>query len=133
MSGSLQSRLSDLTASFAESVLEVIRSSSLEDLLSEGGATGARRREQQTPKTAARPTRTSATGRLKRRSAGDIAKSLDQVIALVKKHKDGLRAEQIRSELKMQAKEMPRILKEGLASKKLRSMGQKRATTYFAR
>jgi hypothetical protein len=51
----------------------------------------------------------------------------------VKKHGDGLRAEQIRSELGMQAKELPRVLKEGLASKKLRSKGQKRATTYYAR
>ena len=33
----------------------------------------------------------------------------------------------------MLAKEMPRILKEGLATKKLTSKGQKRATTYFAK
>jgi hypothetical protein len=32
---------------------------------------------------------------------------------ILKKAKDGLRAEQIREELQMQAKEMPRILKEG--------------------
>ena len=30
------------------------------------------------------------------------------------------------------AKELPRILKEGLSSKKLKSKGQKRPTTYFA-
>lgn len=55
------------------------------------------------------------------------------MVGLVKKHGDGLRAEQIRAELGMQAKELPRVLKEGLASRKLRSKGQKRATTYFAR
>jgi Fic family protein len=54
------------------------------------------------------------------------------VVALVKGKKDGLRAEQIRAALKMQSKEMPRVLKEGLAKKKLKSKGQKRATTYFA-
>jgi hypothetical protein len=32
----------------------------------------------------------------------------------------------------MQAKEMPRVLSEGLAKKKLKKKGQKRATTYFA-
>jgi hypothetical protein len=32
----------------------------------------------------------------------------------------------------MESKEMPRILKEGLAKKKLKSKGQKRATTYSA-
>ena len=42
------------------------------------------------------------------------------------------RAEEIRSKLGMQAKEMPRILKQGLAAKKLTSKGHKRATTYFA-
>jgi hypothetical protein len=54
------------------------------------------------------------------------------VVSLVRSHKEGLRAEQIRSELGMQAKEMPRVLKEGLVKRKLRSKGQKRATTYFA-
>jgi hypothetical protein len=44
-----------------------------------------------------------------------------------------MRAEEIRSMLGMQAREMPRILKEGLAKKKLTSKGQKRATTYFAK
>jgi hypothetical protein len=69
---------------------------------------------------------------LPRRSAEDIAQILDQVVSLVRSHKEGLRAEQIRSELGMQAKEMPRVLKEGLVRRKLRSKGQKRATTYFA-
>ena len=54
------------------------------------------------------------------------------MLALVKGKKDGLRAEQIRATLKMQSKEMPRVLKEGLAKKKLKTKGQKRATTYFA-
>jgi hypothetical protein len=52
------------------------------------------------------------------------------VIALVKSKKDGLRAEQIRAALKMESKEMPRVLQEGLAKKKLKAKGQKRATTY---
>ena len=48
------------------------------------------------------------------------------------RHKEGLRAEEIRANLGMEAKELPRVLKEGLAKKKLRSKGQKRATTYTA-
>ena len=43
-----------------------------------------------------------------------------------------MRAEQIRSELGMQPKEMPRILGEGLASRRLKKRGHKRATTYYA-
>jgi hypothetical protein len=50
----------------------------------------------------------------------------------VKKHKAGLRAEQIRAQLGMQAKEMPRVLAEGLSKRKLKRRGQKRATTYTA-
>jgi hypothetical protein len=69
---------------------------------------------------------------LKRRSAADIEKTLNDVVALVKSHRDGLRAEQIRSRLRMQSKEMPRVLAEGLARRKLRKKGRKRATTYFA-
>jgi hypothetical protein len=76
-------------------------------------------------------TRSTKSGQLPRRSAEDIAGALVQVVALVKKNKDGLRAEQIRSELGMEPKEMPRILKEGIATKKLKTKGQKRATTYF--
>jgi Fic family protein len=53
-------------------------------------------------------------------------------VGLVKKSKAGLRAEEIRATLKMQSKEMPRILKEGLSTKVLKSKGQKRATTYTA-
>jgi hypothetical protein len=71
-------------------------------------------------------------GRLKRRSADDIAATLGNIVALLKAHPSGLRAEQIRKELDMLAKELPRPLAEGLASKALRKKGQKRATVYFA-
>ena len=82
--------------------------------------------------TASAAPRARKSGRLARRSIEDITKALDQVVALVKGKKDGLRAEQIRAALKMQSKEMPRVLKEGLDKKKLKAKGQKRATTYFA-
>jgi hypothetical protein len=55
---------------------------------------------------------------------------LNKVVLLVKTQKDDLRAEEIRS-LGLLPKERPRILKEGLSTKKLASKGQKRATTYF--
>jgi hypothetical protein len=141
MTTSLQSKLTELAQAFAGSVLAAARSVSLDELL-----TGTHRGrpethvvngakapvEEATPKRPARARAASATGRLPRRSADDIAAALDQVVALVKKHREGLRAEQIRTELRMQAKEMPRVLKEGLAKKKLKAKGQKRATTYTA-
>jgi hypothetical protein len=133
MADSLRSHLADLADSFATAVLSAIRSASLEELLAESGGP---RRGAARPVSAARPAarapRASAPGRLPRRSADDIAQVLDSVTGLVKKHKEGLRAEQIREALGLQAKELPRVLKEGLSSRKLKSKGQKRATTYFA-
>ena len=138
----LRSSLNDLTSAFASSVLAAIRGASLQELLDKTDGV-ARRGPGRPPKAKVAPTAATAptaptmskgrkSGRLPRRSAEGIAKALDQVIALVKKHKDGLRAEQIREQLKMQSKEMPRVLKEGLAKRKLKAKGQKRATTYTA-
>jgi len=79
-----------------------------------------------------KPSRTGKPGRLPRRSAEEIAAALDEIVGLVSKHKDGLRAEEIRTKLGMQVKEMPRVLKEGLATKRLMAKGRKRATTYTA-
>jgi hypothetical protein len=131
---SLRSSLESLASSFAGSVLEAIKGASLEELLAESG--GARRGPGR-PRgsgagSAPRAARATRSGRLVRRSAAQIAKTLDNIVALVKKHKDGLRAEQIRQQLRMEAKEMPRVLSDGLAKKKLKKKGQKRATTYFA-
>jgi hypothetical protein len=133
----LKSRLDLLASTFAAEVVRAIQSSSLDELLGDVG--GGRRgpgRTNGSVVAASAPAlpraRATKPGRLPRRSADDIAEALDKVVALVKKHKQGLRAEQIRTQLRMQAKEMPRILKEGIAKKALKSRGQKRATTYFA-
>jgi hypothetical protein len=134
MASQLHSRISVLASSFVDSVLEAVKSSSLQELLDGGSAHRAEPRAQ--PVAAAlRSARAPAAtpGRLPRRSAEDIAKTLEVVVSLLGSRKNGLRAEQIRSELNMQAKELPRILKEGLSRKKLRAVGQKRATTYFAK
>lgn len=56
---------------------------------------------------------------------------LDSVVALLKRHPEGLRAEHIRRELGVLRKELPRVLKDGLTSKVIRATGEKRAMTYF--
>jgi hypothetical protein len=137
MTNSLHSTLNDLATSFADSVLATIRSASLDELVQPNGRGPSAARSVRATRTAAaspaaKKPAVTRTGRLPRRTPEQIANVLEQVVSLVKKHKTGLRAEQIRSELGLQAKEMPRILKDGLASKALRSKGQKRATTYFA-
>jgi hypothetical protein len=138
MSNTLRSNIQAAAAVFTSSVLEAIRGASLEELLAESGGGGGKRGPGRPPRALAGVTgggrrgRAARTGRLKRRSPEDIAAALDRVVALVKKSKAGLRAEQIREQLRMQSKEMPRILKEGLSKKKLKAKGQKRATTYTA-
>jgi hypothetical protein len=135
----LKNRFEHLAASFASEVLRAIQGTSLENLLDEvrNGARG-------TTPGAGRPAFSSAPsppsvprdtrgGRLQRRSADDIARMLDRIVGLLKQNKRaGLRAEQIKSQLNMQAKELPRPLAEGLKARKLRKTGAKRATVYFA-
>ncbi|MGH7269467.1 MAG: hypothetical protein ACREJ3_03470 [Polyangiaceae bacterium] len=137
----LRSQLDALASSFANAIVDAIRGASLQDLLAAEGMparNGGRRRAingvasaaPAAPRHAGRPSR---GGRLRRRSAADIGRLLNEIVELLKTKKDGLRAEQIRSELGLQSKELPRILKEGLSSKKLRKTGQKRATVYTAK
>jgi hypothetical protein len=137
MTTSLHSTLNNLAASFADSILAAIRGASLDELVGPGEGPRSNGRLQRSsavaPVASKGATRPQPTGRLHRRSPEEIAKTLEQVVAAVKKAPEGLRAEQIRQELGLQAKEMPRILKEGLAKKLFKSKGQKRATTYFSR
>jgi hypothetical protein len=139
---SLRSQLDVLAQQFTQQVLAAVQGAPLQELMgslgqggrpgqagaiSGGRAVGVRG----TPASASKPT--EKDGRLPRRSAEEVQMALQKIVLLVKTHKEGMRAEQIRATLGMLPKEMPRILQEGLASKKLTSKGQKRATVYFAR
>jgi hypothetical protein len=131
-----QTQIQDLAASFVDQVVNAIRGSSLQELLSPGGReVGNGRKVRSTTEDAAPATSKSprAPGRLPRRSPDEIKAGLGAIVGLLQKHREGLRAEQIRSNLGLQSKEMPRILKEGISTRVLRSKGQKRATTYFAK
>jgi hypothetical protein len=143
--GTLRSSLDSLAANFASAVLEAIRTASLDELV--GGSGEATRRGPGRPRrssasksspTVARaydPTTSKARtkgSRLARRSPADIAKTLAQIVSLLKTKKAGLRSEEIRKALKLDVREVPRVLKEGLAKKTLKSKGQKRATVYTA-
>jgi hypothetical protein len=151
MSNALRAQIETFAAMFAADVLKAIRGASLEDILSESGGTarspraaaghaaadqpakrgpGRPRKAARAP-TAPKPAAKGKGGRLARRSPADIARALASVVALVKKTPN-LRAEAIRAELKMDRKEMPRVLAEGLAKKVLAKKGEKRATTYRA-
>jgi hypothetical protein len=136
---SLRSQLDALAKDFAQQVVAAIQGASLHELGAGGGSVSRGRKPGIAPggggqpDPLAVPVRRGKPGRLPRRSAEDIQAGLDKIVSLLRKHKEGLRAEAIRSTLGMQAKEMPRILKQGLTARKLSAKGQKRATTYFAK
>jgi hypothetical protein len=127
----LRTSIQSLAETFAAGVLQAIRSASLADILAESPA--PRRGPGRPPSKGApgRPPAASASKRLARRSEKDLAAVADSIVALVKKHDKGLRAEQIRAELGIAKKEWARPLEAALASKKLTKKGEKRATTYF--
>lgn len=69
-------------------------------------------------------------GRLGRRSPADIARTLENIVAVLAAHPEGLRAEQIKAALSLDTREVPRPIAEGLKSGVLKKSGQKRATVY---
>jgi hypothetical protein len=127
----LNSSIQSLAESFAASVIQAIRTASLEDILAEtSGAKPEPGRRVSNGGPARLPR--SSSKRLARRSAKDIAAMADSIVALVKKNPKGLRAEQIRAELGIDKREWMRPLEAALGSKKLTKKGEKRATTYFS-
>ena len=127
----LRSSLQVLATEFASSVLHAIRGASLEEILSETGNRKAAGRGARAAGAvpAGRP---GKSRRLGRRSPADIAAVVDHIVGLLGKHPKGLRAEEIRQKLNLQAKELPRPIADALSAKRISKHGQKRATTYFA-
>jgi hypothetical protein len=119
----LTAAIESLASSFASSLLHAIRDASLDEIVTESA--GAR--------VPARGSARARGGRLQRRSAKQIAATLDRIHALLKRSNGGLRAEAIREALKLHRKELPIPLAEGLRTRRLRKTGRKRATTYYAR
>lgn len=130
MPPSLKSHLESLASSFADGVLAAIRAASIDDLLAESGSS---RRARAAGGSEAGNGRPWKNGRLPRRSQEEIEATLAKVVSAVKRTKGGLRAEDIRKALGLDVREVPRVLKEGLKTKKLKAKGNKRATMYTAR
>jgi len=129
MPTSLRSRLNELASTFASSVVDAIRGSSVDELLEESSDGGSRSASRAPARPLAAKGRRRG-GRLPRRSEDDIANVIERIVGLLRQNSGGLRAEQIREKLGLIAKELPRPLKEGLEAGRFRKSGQKRATTY---
>jgi len=143
-STNLRASLSALAQTFADNLLAAIRATSIQELVGDARDPLRAASRPSTPRTtkASAPTPAAATaaktsskkprGRLPRRTPERIAAVLTKVVGVLKSTKDGPRSEDIQTELKLDKREVPRVLKEGLSRKLLRSKGEKRATRYWA-
>ncbi len=133
----LRQTIETLATHFASSVLSALRSASIDELVDVAGATvrrgPGRPRSTPAPEGSSPPaTRRRGAGRLGRRTAGDISRMIESIVGVLQQKGTGLRAEQIREALGVEAKELPRPLAEALSSGRITKSGQRRATTYFA-
>jgi hypothetical protein len=106
----LEKTIESLAAEFASKVMAALRTSSLSEL---------------------RVPNVSATIRIKRRD-GSVVHVARDVLALtgLLSTSAGLRAEQIRTQLRWDKKKATKAIRIALAEKRITETGQKRATTY---
>lgn len=135
---SLRNTIESLASEFAARVLDALRSASIDELVgvTAHGATtrrgpGRPRSDAAEGSASASPKRRGRGGRLGRRSAGDITRMIESIVDALQKSASGLRAEQLRATLGVEAKELPRPLAEAVSTGRITKTGQKRATTYF--
>lgn len=115
---------------FATAIVQALRSASLEELIGVTGGGGRAPSRTTTTKTNGAGAAVKKGGRLGRRSADEIGRTLEKIVAVLSQHPEGLRAEQIKAALQLEKREMPRPIAEGLRSGALKKTGQKRATVY---
>jgi hypothetical protein len=125
----LKSTIEDLASDFALSIIGALRAASSDELTNVAGLRRRGRAKAALIEGGSR--KRGRGGRLGRRSTEDIGRMVDSIVELLGKHDEGLRAEQIREALGVQAKELPRPLSDALSAGRIRKDGQKRATTYF--
>ncbi len=85
------------------------------------------------PTKAAKTKASEKPGQRVRRSEADLAKTGEQIVKLLQKHKGGLRIEQVNKEIGTSTKELMRPILKLLEEGKIRKEGERRATTYFAK
>lgn len=128
----LKSVIESLSQEFARNVLAALKQASIEEIVGvTGGGVASGRGRASSKKAAGKPARAAKGGRLPRRSIEALNDVVEKIAGVLSKNPEGLRSEQIRDALGLEAREMPRPLAEGLKSGRLRKVGEKRSTLYF--
>jgi hypothetical protein len=125
--------ITDLATRFAHDLLVALRNASLEDLASWTGEPSPKRQS----RTRARAAMSAGASRPRnRRSPDELKKFTDRIVAIVRGHRDGISAEELKSILKLargraSQKVIAKPLAEALSSKHVKKTGTRRATRYF--
>ena len=130
----LHAHLQSLASQFVSEILSALQTATLSELQ----GTGIRVAPPILPRVHGdRPApspATTSTGRLKRRTLEEVQAVVGQLVTLLGKHPAGLRAEQIRTLMSLDVREVPRILKEAVGGKGVKILsGRKRSTLYGLR
>jgi hypothetical protein len=130
----LHAHLQSLASQFVSEILSALQTATLSELQ----GTGIRVAPPTLPRVHGdRPApspATTSTGRLKRRTLEEVQAVVGQLVTLLGKHPAGLRAEQIRTLMSLDVREVPRILKEAVGGKGVKILsGRKRSTLYGLR
>ena len=117
---------------FIDELSSLVRRAAVEAVESALDEDGGRAKGKTVAGNSARKRSTSkrSSGKRIRRSSEEIAKLSERVLAQVKAN-PGLRMEELAKGLRKETKDLRRSVQDLVASKKLRTKGQKRATQYF--
>lgn len=117
----LQRTIEGLAERFASALLAAVRSASLDEILGESGAVR-------------RDTKSSAPARTKGPAPAKTGGlSVQAIVAELRKHRSGLRAEHLRKALGASKNTFNYHATKAIAENAIRKTGEKRATTYFVR
>jgi hypothetical protein len=126
MSGNIEATIANLASEFVARILSALREASLGDL----ETTPQRTRATDAPVSGAR--------KRIRRSPAELQALADKIVAVVKRHPKGIKAEELKRAMGVKpgnigAKVFTKPLALALASKRITKRGHRRATTYHAK
>ncbi len=124
-----EDQIQDLVASFTADLSELIRAAALE-AVEEALGSGRTRRTTERPKTSPAPRKGKRTGKRVRRTAEQLAGSMDEIVDYVKAN-PGQRLEEMSAGMNIDSHEMKRPIVLLLEKSLLRKEGARRGTRYF--